>query len=230
METKIDINYIEGVIGYTFDNKSLLKTAFTHSSYANEHDCESNQRLEFLGDSVVDCIIGDELFCQFSHLPEGKLTVIRANIVSGASLGESFMKTGLVDQVAFGKKSYPSSAAAMKKLYADLFEAVIGAVYLDCGRDFCIVRDFVLKFLSDAIVASNSSKDAKSQLISYCQKHNKKYDFVVAEDVDRPSNDPLFTVNVVVEGVLLGVGSSRTKKEASQIAAHQALSAILAID
>ncbi len=225
-----DYDFITQKIGYVFNNVELLKTAFTHSSYANEHGTESYERLEFLGDSIVDFIIGYEVYTRFKKLAEGKLTVIRANIVSGNSLAEHFSPTGLIDCVRFGKKSFPTNKASMTKLYANLFESILGAIFIDSGENLDAAREFVLRFLGEALDKTSSHKDAKSMLVSYCQKRNLEYSFLAEKVEGTPIDEPLFIVKVIVNGVVKGEGSARTKKEASQIASQKALNGFLSID
>ncbi len=221
----IDYQKVEDIIGYVFQDKSLLEAAFTHPSYANEHSSQSYERLEFLGDAVAKCIIADELFARFPRLSEGKLTRMKANIESNTNFSKFFMPTGLSDYVRFGKNSQDTL-----KLYAKLFEAITGAIFLDSNKDLYKTRQFVLMFLGDAIDKATITKDPKSMLLEQCQKKRKKCLFELKEEIGRAANDPLFTADVFIDGKKHGTGSGRTKKDAEQMAAEKALKGFLSID
>ncbi len=213
METKlVNIDFIEKVIGYTFNDKSLLETAFTHPSYANEHIAESYERLEFLGDTVAKCVIADELYDRYPKAREGDLTLMKKDIESNSSLAKTFSATGLADLVKFGKNSTDTI-----KLYAKLFEAIAGAIFLDSGKNLDVARRFVLYFLEGAINTAKPTK-AYNQRLNECK--GLKYKFVCEEDKDAKPSDRWIAI-LIVDGVEKSRGSGPNKKEAEEVAAKQ---------
>lgn len=218
------LHTLENIIGYKFRDLSLLHTALTHSSYANEHDIESNERLEFLGDSVLGLTISDYLFKEYPNLPEGALTKMRSIIVSEYSLAVVARDINLGDYLLLGRGEDRTGGRKRNSILADGVEAIIGAIYID--GDFCISANIVLNLLKEQIFAvsdGTSMRDYKTELQEYVQSRSKngvKYSIVEERG---PDHAKLFIIDVFHEGVLLGKGRGRSKKEAEQNAARDAL-------
>lgn len=215
-----EIEKIEDLIGYRFKNPAYLETAFTHSSYSNEHKAENNERLEFLGDSVLGLIVSDFLFSKTPALAAGKMTNGKQKLVSTVPLSGVIKRLGLGAYLLCGKSlnrdSLPDS------ILENLCESVIGAIYLDGGLSSA--ESFVRKFvLCDAMLSgSDRVKDYKSELQIYSQKLKTgipKYELVSKTG---PDHAPCFTVSVKVAGIKTeGIGGCEQKAE--QQAAENAL-------
>lgn len=215
------ITQTEKIIGYAFKNKDLLERAFVHSSYANEHRVPSYERLEFLGDGVLGLIIAEKLYCASGD--EGVMTVRRSLIVSSEPLEDVTEKSGLGDHIKFGngEKAHDHSDS---KVYADVFESVLGAIYLDGGYEEAV--RFVDKMLGDRInevMRAGDSGNGKGELQEYCQF--KKMGGIRYETLSesRKNNRPYFTVCVYVGDKRLAEGCGYRKKEAEHDAARSAL-------
>lgn len=214
-------------LGVIFTDTALLQQALTHTSYANEFKGEllpSNERLEFLGDAVLDLVIGEYLFRQFRDLPEGDLTKARAALVCEQTLSRRARELEIGEYLLLGKGEAASGGRDRISILADAFEAVIGAVYLDNGFD--AASRFVLNHFADdlnAISRGEYSKDYKTLLQETAQRngHNKIHYELIAEN--GPDHNKEFAVSVSVNERQLGVGSGKSKKEAEQNAAQQAL-------
>ena len=211
---------LEKKLGYTFRDPELLRAALYHSSYANEHRSEgirSNERLEFLGDAVIEAVTSDYLFIEYPDRDEGFLTQLRSKIVSRQSLNELAVKIGLDRHVI----SNASTSITQKHIYGDAFEAMIGAVYLDQGYEFTnrllINRIYFQALNLDELTESET--DFKSRLIEWCQKNHLKIVFRTGNDKEYSSNHPVFYSTVLVDGIEVGHGSGESKKEAEQHAA-----------
>ncbi|HPT77818.1 MAG TPA: ribonuclease III [Candidatus Atribacteria bacterium] len=213
-------------LGYEFKDTTLLKTALTHSSYSNESktkaDC--NERLEFLGDSVLGLSVSEYVYKTFPHLPEGSLTKLRAGVVSETTLANAARDLGLGEFLLLGRGEQISGGRDRDSILADAMEAVIGAIYLDGG--FERARDFVLKQLRPAIErhsTNNGQWDSKTQLQELLQ--SKSATDITYEIIDErgPDHNKQFTAQVSSNGKVIGVGTGKSKKEAEQNAAHEAL-------
>ncbi len=216
------ISEFEKVIGYEFKNKQLLETALTHSSYANEKNLKyDNERLEFLGDSVLGFVTAEYLFSQFEARPEGELTKLRAATVCEKSLFKFAEKISLGNYIFMGKGEEHSGGRNRPSIVSDAFEAVIAAMYLDGGID--VVRPYILGFISEAVKREASFKDNKSLLQEEIQKN--KGSSIVYEELDEsgPDHQKVFTFAVKINGEVAGTGEGRSKKEAEQAAAGNAL-------
>ena len=216
---------LENIIGYKFNDERLLKTALTHSSFANEHKMEikCNERLEFLGDSVLSIIVSSHLFTHFSHLPEGELTKIRAGLVCEKSLYEFSKRINLGDFIYLGKGEENTGGRKRASILADAFEAVIAAVYLDGGIEKA--TEFVLKFIPDdfEIEKHGAFEDYKTILQEIIQKNpEEKVEYTLVGE-EGPDHDKVFVVEVRLNSNLIGKGSGRSKKQAEQNAAKEAL-------
>ena len=211
-------------IGYRFRNPSLLENALTHSSYANEghHGLESNERLEFLGDSVLGFVTAGYLF-ERENGPEGMLTKLRAALVCEKALCSYAQLLGLGDYLLLGKGEQRSGGAERPSILADAFEAVIAAMFLDGGLE--PVRGFVLRFIEKE--AHNQRrrhfKDYKTTLQEIVQQNpEEKLEYVLTGE-SGPDHSKVFIVEVHLHSNVIGTGRGRSKKEAEQQAAREAL-------
>ena len=210
-----------------FTNINLLHQALTHTSYANE--CKNstimhNERLEFLGDAVLDLVVSEYLFCQLNNLPEGELTKARAVIVCEPTLARCSAELGIGEYLFLGKGEASSGGRERTSILADSFEAIIGAIYLDCG--FEIAAGFVLKQLQNNLLLVERGeyvKDYKTLLQEVVQKNtDSKIIYEIIEE-SGPDHHKIFKVAVLVNTKQLGIGLGKSKKEAEQLAANQAL-------
>lgn len=220
----------QDILKYTFNDIELLKTACTHSSYAHENkesSIVSNERLEFLGDSVLSLIVSEYIFKNYPKLPEGELTKIRASVVCEASLAQCTKRIGVGKYLLLGKGEELTGGRERISILSDAFEAILAAIYLDGGMDEA--RRWVLEQLEDTIkaaVAGNIFKDYKTELQELIQKNGEekiKYEII---DVSGPDHNKNFYVKVMHNGRTIGKGSGRSKKEAEQNAARCALESI----
>lgn len=211
---------LEKTIGYTFKNTGLLQTALTHTSYANESrtPMESNERLEFLGDSVLSLVVADSLFHNRRHLPEGELTRTRASLVCEPALAGFARQIELGNYLRLGKGEERGGGRERDSLLSDAFEALIAALYLDGGIE--IARGFVLPFVQ---AAAPTGEDYKTRLQEVVQQNpEERLRYVVAGE-EGPDHDKKFTVEVHLNSNCIGVGQGHSKKAAEQQAARQAL-------
>lgn len=217
---------IEKIIGYTFNDKKLLTQAFTHSSYAYEHNTQSNEQFEFLGDGLLGFIIAERLL-DGKH-EEGDMTVMRAKIVSAPPLCRVMESSGLAAHIKFGQGEAANDHTG-KKVHADAFEALIGAVYLDGGLESA--RRVILKMLGGEIDAvlrgSGSAKNYKGELQEYVQKHKLGGIEYTQTGCSGDDHAPSFSVSVAIGGQIFGEGHGKKLKDAEQQAAKAALSKIL---
>ncbi|MBR0374447.1 MAG: ribonuclease III [Mogibacterium sp.] len=222
-----DIKDLERVLGYTFRNPDLLTHALTHSSYTSENEQpyeENNERLEFIGDAVLDAIVGIALYEVLTTSREGDLTKKRAYVVCERSLAESAREIGLGAYLRLGHGEEITGGRDKDSILADAFEAVIGAVAIDSGYENA--RYVVLHLLMDSIIRTlnGSVQDYKTELQERAQEHFGKVS--IRYNLDRaegPDHNKTFTVTVLINGNRLGTGQGRTKKEAEQNAARNAL-------
>lgn len=212
-------------IGYEFKDKKLLNTALTHISLANEKNIESNQRLEFLGDSILSFIVSEYIYGEFKTLDEGKLTEVRAGAVCEKALAAAAEKLGLGEAVMFGRTEAHSGGAKKPSILCDTFEAVLGAIYLDGG--IVPAKKWVMENLTETIEAAQHMdfRNYKSEIQSFFQKRDKGVEVVRYSLVKKtgPDHAPQFEVNAEYQGRVIGNGSGKNLKEAEQQAAKQAL-------
>ncbi len=213
-------------LGFEFDNIQTLVTAFTHRSYVNEHrksTSEHNERLEFLGDAVLELSVTDFLFTNFKEA-EGVLTSWRAALVRTESIGESGEKLGYEPLMRLSKGEKQGSDRARKQILANAFESLIGAIYIEKGYE--AADEFILKHIAaklDAILESGSWRDAKSALQEVAQRvdgHTPVYKVLSEEG---PDHDKIFTLGVYVGNKLKGKGTGSSKQSAQQKAAEAAV-------
>lgn len=219
----MNLSEFEKVIGYEFKNKSLLETALTHSSYANEKQKgrECNERLEFLGDSVLGVITADYFYHNLAHLPEGEMTKKRAACVCEKSLHGFAKEINLGKYLFLGRGEDNTGGRKRASILADAFEAVIGAIYLDGGLEQ--VRNFVLRFIKVAAAKQLSLRDYKTELQEIIQKNPNEHLTYVLVGESGPDHDKRFEVEVMLNSNVVGCGIGKSKKLAEQQAARQAL-------
>jgi ribonuclease-3 len=220
-----DLTELEESIKYTFKDKKLLHEALSHSSYANEcrRNRRSNERLEFLGDSVLSIVVSQYLFEHFSHLPEGELTKIRASLVCEKSLHIFAQKINLGKYLLLGKGEENTGGRERASILADAFEALIAAIFLDGGLE--AARTHILRFIPEDLEAQKNAafSDYKTILQEVIQQNpEEKVEYVIADQTG-PDHNKAFTVNVCLNSNVIGVGVGRSKKEAEQMAAKEAL-------
>ena len=211
-------------IGYTFQDEALLRQALTHSSYANERHMKKlshNERLEFLGDAVLEVISSEYLFKLHSDWNEGKLTKLRASIVCEPTLAFCTKKIDLGKYLFLGKGEDLTGGRKRKSILSDAFEAVIGAIYLDGG--FANAKEFVHKYVMDDIEHMQLFYDSKTILQEIVQAQNNgelRYELVGEEG---PDHDKRFIVEAIIGEYVISRGEGTTKKSAEQEAAYAAI-------
>jgi len=225
-EEKLD--EIQVNLKYRFEDIELLETALTHSSYANEHGMhasKSNQRLEFLGDTVLGLVVSEYLFMKYPFYPEGELTKIRAKVVSEPSLALAARKINLGKFLLLGKGEENTGGRDRDSILADASEAITGAIFMDSNYD--TVREFLLKnfemIIVKAVAKGSLFIDYKTGLQEKLQKVTKEKLVYSVVKEEGPDHNKLFHVDVSVGGDVIGSGIGRNKKEAEQMAAKEAL-------
>jgi ribonuclease-3 len=221
-----DLKALQREIGVSFQNPELLKQAFTHSSYVNEHrisGSKDNERLEFLGDAVLELTVSEFLFFTYPGRMEGELTKLRASIVCEPSLVVFAEKLDFGAYVLLGKGEELTGGRSRPALLADVFESFIGALYLDQGLD--TVKNFLKRYVFTQISIEGKLLviDYKTQLQEYTQQHNLGIIEYRIVDERGPAHDREFISEVYMRDQLLGKGIGRSKKEAEQQAASKAL-------
>lgn len=216
---------LEDTIKYHFNNKKLLETALTHSSYANEmkEKTEYNERLEFLGDAVLSIIVSDYIFANFKHLPEGKLTKLRASLVCEKSLCNFSKEMDLGAFLRLGHGEELSGGRERPSILADAFEALLAAIYLDGGM--APAKKHVLSFVKKTLAGEEeiSFRDYKTALQEIIQQNpEEKLTYVLSGETG-PDHDKHFVVEVRLNSNVIGVGEGKSKKDAEQAAAKEAL-------
>lgn len=226
----ISTDSLEKRIGYSFKNKELLSTALTHSSASNEErakgiDIECNERLEFLGDSVLSLIVADYLFEHYSHIDEGEMSKIRAAVVCENALAKYAEKISLGDFLLLGHGEMMNHGKERPSINSDAFEALLAAMYLDSGS-VDVPRDLVLPFVIEEIseIASKASFiDHKTQLQQIVQQvEGEKLEYVVVGE-SGPDHSKTFEVEARLNSNVIGRGKASSKRKAEQLAAKEAL-------
>lgn len=224
---KKDFTAFAAAIGVDFQDLNLLKQAFTHRSYLNEHrgfDLPHNERLEFLGDAVLELIVTDQLYKKYPAQNEGELTGYRAALVNAITLSEVAARLGMNDYLLLSKGETKDVGRARQYILANTFEAVIGAIYLD--RGYQITQDFIVRQLfskTDEIIAKNLWQDAKS---SFQEQAQEKIGVTPAYRVLReigPDHNKRFTIGLFIGEELVATGEGHSKQEAEQDAAQKGL-------
>ena len=215
---------LEKNIGYTFQNKELLKNALTHTSYAFEKQIASNEKLEFLGDSILEFITSKYLYSNYNNLTEGEMTKVRASIVCEESLYKIAKKHNFSDFLFLGKSEIASHKEVRQAIMADSVEAVIAAIYFDGGLKNA--ERFIIENLKDeAVFASQNvgQKDYKTVLQEKLQVHGEVHiEYRIIKE-EGPDHDKKFTALVSCDGKELAVGEGKSKKSAEMKAARIAL-------
>lgn len=216
---------LENVIKYKFKNSQLLTEALTHSSYANEgrNKHQNNERLEFLGDSVLSVIVANHLFIKYPKLPEGELTKLRAALVCDRSLAGFANSIDLGEHLLMGKGEEHSGGRSRMSNLEDAFEALVGAIYLDGGLEEA--RKFVIGFIPKNLDVSKiqKSSDYKTTLQEIIQQNpEEKLTYALVSE-SGPDHDKLFEVEVHLNSNVIGTGTGKSKKQAEQAAAKQSL-------
>ena len=204
------------------DNEEMYQTALTHTSFANEHGKESYERLEYLGDAVLELVMSEYLYKNTTY-EEGEMTKLRSHYVCENALYEYSLRIGLNEFLLLGNGEYESGGKFRKAIVADIFEAFIGAMYLDKGLD--VVQDFIHSNVID-LIESNAftfEEDYKSKLQELVQTDKRSLKYVVINE-EGPAHNKVFTVEVKIDDIIYGVGKAHSKKEAEQEAAKNALS------
>ena len=223
-----DIAALQTRIGYRFTDESLLLQALTHTSFANEQGVGrigSNERLEFLGDSVLSLTVCDYLYRTYPNMPEGQLTVLRKNLVCQRALAEYAVQIDLGSYLLLGKGE-ARDGREKPKLLEDAFEALLGAWYLDCGS-MAGVAEFVLSFVRAELAKMENEllplQDYKTLLQQYVQQMpGEELRYETIKEMG-PDNAKIFTVRVLINSNDFGTGTGSSKKEAEQRAAAEAL-------
>lgn len=216
---------LEEIIEYSFTNPALLTTALTHSSYANDHGCESYERLEFLGDSILGFVTAEYLFTGNVPLSEGKMTKVRLEYVCEPALYDVSRKLGLAPYVRLGHGEECSGGRDRVSILADVVESVIAAIFLDGGLE--PAKKFILeKVLCDIDFSEKGDRDYKSALQEQIQKKPGAVIEYVLLGESGPDHRKTFRAGVKINGEPCGEGVGKTKKEAEQHAAREALEGI----
>lgn len=219
------MNRFEEILNYKFNNIKLLENALTHSSYANEvHSAHgSNERLEFLGDSVLSIIVSEYLYKNFKKLPEGELTKLRASLVCEKTLCMFSKQMNVGDFLLLGKGEAHNHGNERPSILADAFEAILAAIYIDGGID--AAKKHVLRFVIPELENGEYElfNDYKTALQEVIQRNPEERLTYVLIDETGPDHDKRFTVEVHLNSNVIGMGVGKSKKQAEQAAAHQAL-------
>lgn len=217
---------LEDYLGYTFKNGKLLENALAHSSYANEvrGGVTSNERLEFLGDSVLSIIVSSYIYENFKKMPEGELTRLRSSLVCEKTLCGFSRKLNLGEFLLLGKGERKNGGADRDSILADAFEAVLAAIYLDGGIN--PARKFVMRFVTEELKGYDVKadfKDYKTLLQEIVQRNPEESVQYYLTGESGPDHDKLFTVEVRLNSNTIGTGNGKSKKDAEEMAAKQAL-------
>lgn len=208
-------------LDYEFKDLSLLETALTHSSYANEFSCPSNERLEFLGDALLGCVVSVLLYEKYPSYAEGDLSKIRSRVVSGANFAKYAEMLGLGGQIRLGKGEESTGGRERESNNANAFEALIGALYLDAGYEKAF--EVVSRLFRDAIERDDFPRDSKTQLQEVSQSvFGKTPEYSVLSE-EGPPHERTFTVEVRIPSDLTGTGQGKSKRQSEQSAARDAL-------
>lgn len=218
-----DIRELQEKLGYKFADESLLIRALSHSSYVNENHSagDSNERLEFLGDSVLGLVTAENFYTNYKKLPEGELTKLRAATVCEKSLAGFAQQLELGKYLLLGKGENLTGGRNRPSIQADAFEAIIAAIYLDGGMEEA--RKFVLKYIDEAIRQHQSFKDYKTMLQEVVQRNPGEIVEYVLVGESGPDHDKRFAVEVHLNSNVIGKGVGKSKKRAEQEAAREAL-------
>ncbi|SES66775.1 RNAse III [Natronincola peptidivorans] len=226
-DTDDQIMILQKILNYNFTNSKILREALTHSSFANESKNKKikyNERLEFLGDAVLSLVVSEYIFSKYNHLPEGELTKVRANVVCEPSLAAKAREIKLGEFLFLGKGEAFTGGRQRESILADAFEAIIGAIYIDGGIE--CAKEFILHYLLESIELASKGilfRDYKTLLQELLQsKTSKKITYHVVKEYG-PDHNKKFDVEVLIGDKVIGRGSGKSKKEAEQRAAEEAI-------
>lgn len=223
MGENYSIEKLEAQIGYVFQDKNLVRQALTHSSYANErkiNKIKDYERVEFLGDAVLELVTSEFLYGKHEQMPEGVLSRTRAAMVCEPSLAACARELGLEHYILLGKGEEMTGGRSRDSIVSDVMEALIGAIYLDGGLERA--KAFIHRFVLEDVEHKELFYDAKSVLQEEVQKDGGDVRYVLTGE-SGPEHDKTFTVEVYQSDKLLGRGSGHNKKKAEQQAAYEAL-------
>lgn len=224
---KPELLKLEAILGVTFSDHKTLISAITHRSFLNENRTatqDHNERLEFLGDAVLELVITDYLFSKYPEKPEGELTSVRAALVNTNTLADASTKLGINDFMLMSKGESKDTGRARLYILANAYEAITGAIYLDQG--YPAAREFIARTLferTDNIVAKKLWQDAKSRFQEQAQEHASITPQYKTTKEEGPDHDRDFTVGVFLRGELIAEGTGKAKQEAEQVAAEKGL-------
>ncbi len=222
-----DLNALQMILEVSFKDTNLLLSAITHRSYLNEHrdaTWEHNERLEFLGDAVLELIVTDFLFSTYADKPEGELTAIRAALVNTVSLSAASEQLGVNQYLLMSKGEAKDEGRARQYILANVFEACIGAIYLDQG--YAEAREFIARRLfghTEEIIKKRLWQDAKSRFQELSQEHASITPTYETVSQEGPDHDRVFTIGVYLRREKIAEGKGRSKQEAEQQAAQAAM-------
>lgn len=218
------LDEFEQNIGYKFKNKKLLQTALTHRSYANENNIASNEKLEFLGDAILEFVTSKYLYDNYQKLKEGEMTKVRATVVCEESLYQVALKHNFSDFLIIGKSEKACQGNTKPAILADSVEAVIAAIFLDSSLED--TKKFIIENLKDSIEMASKNvgkKDYKTVLQEKLQEHGSVHiEYNIIKE-DGPDHKKVFTAEVKCDGKRLAIGTGSTKKQAEMDAAHKVL-------
>lgn len=221
-----NISKIEQSLGYQFHNHSFLTLAFVHRSFINENRMvtEHNERLEFLGDSILGMLISDYLYRNLPSIPEGQLSYLRSRLVEAQSCMNYIQSLNVASYVLLGKGERMNDGRGRESILADLFEAIIGAIYLDGGIE--AVKHFLFSKFSSHFeeILKTPLRNWKALLQDYCQKKYQETPIYHVIQASGPDHSKTFEISVHIQDQLLGSGKGASKKEAQQAAAADAMS------
>ena len=224
-----DISGLEATLGYSFCNKEFIKTALTHSSYSNELRAKKisvscNERLEFLGDSVLSIIVSEYLFKENRYLPEGELTKLRKELVCGRTLSSLARGIGLGEYLLLGNGEEKNGGRENDKTLENAFEALLAAIYLDAGENGkAEVSKFLMPRIKEKVKEIGHGSDFKTALQQFVQQTEGDFLEYVVVDESGPDHNKTYTVEAKLNSNVIGRGTGKTKKEAEQHAAKEGL-------
>lgn len=224
-----DLRELLAILNIEFKNYSVYLQAVTHPSYINETKANyaSYQRLEFVGDAIIQFLVTEYIYYNYEYMDEGDMTLFRSNLVREESLANAARYMGLGDYILLGAGEEKSRGNERTALLADVYEALIAAIYLDCGIEVTrslLTYQFKDMVARDGLESYLELKDNKTRLQELVQADRKRSLEYHVKNISGPSNNPTFEVEVIMDGVVLGVGVGNSKKAAEQTAAKDALS------
>ncbi len=227
----LPIEDLEKIVGYTYSDKEILKKALTHSSYSNEKKSknkkgECNERLEFLGDSILSVVVSEYLFSRYVDNQEGDLSKIRSSVVCEKALAKYAAEINLGDYLYLGHGEEMNNGRRRPSITADAFEALLASMYLDSKGDLDVIRSFVLGFIKreiDFISKNSTFVDYKTMLQQIIQQsEGEKLEYVLVDETG-PDHSKTFVTEARLNGSTIGKGSAGSKRESEQMAAKEAL-------